>query len=123
MIKRMPTHCGDESCPSCVVAGDYIFLAHHGGGLDVKDIKHQARAIFESMKKTLASVGAALDDMVEIQLYLKNTADFGGAREVFLEYFADGFPARMTIVTEFLDESILCQMTGIAYKPQGKEIA
>jgi hypothetical protein len=25
MIKRIPTHCGDDTCPSWVVAGDYIF--------------------------------------------------------------------------------------------------
>jgi 2-iminobutanoate/2-iminopropanoate deaminase len=118
----MQTHCGDETCPSCVVAGDYIFLAHHGGGLDKKDIKHQARAIFESMKRTLASVGATLDDMVQIQLYLKDTADFDDAREVFFDYFTDGFPARMTVITQFLDDAILCQMTGIAYKPQDKEV-
>lgn len=31
MIIKMPTHCGDDTCSSCVVAGDYIFLAHHGG--------------------------------------------------------------------------------------------
>ena len=29
MLKRMPTHYGDETCASCAVAGDYIFLAHH----------------------------------------------------------------------------------------------
>jgi len=117
----MPPNCKDETCPSCVVAGDYIFLAHHGGGLDVKEIKHQARAIFESMKQTLTSVGATLDDMVQIQLYLKNTADFAPAREVFLEYFKNGFPARMTVIAQFLNDSILCQMTGIALKPQTKE--
>ena len=70
------------------------------------------------MRKTLSSVGATLDDMVQIQLYLKKTADFDDAREVFFEYFKDGFPARMTVITEFLDDEILCQMTGIAYKPQ-----
>ena len=118
MIERIQPNCGDETCPSCVVAGDYIFLAHHGGGLDVKEIKHQARAIFESVKQTLASAGATLDDMVQIQLYLKSTEDFDGAREVFFEYFKDGFPARMTVITEFLDDNIVCQMTGIAYKPE-----
>ena len=41
MIRRMPTHCGDETCSSCVVAGDYIFLAHHGGGQDKEDIIYQ----------------------------------------------------------------------------------
>ena len=44
MIQKMPTHCGDDTCSSCVVAGDYIFLAHHGGGQDVDDIVHQTRA-------------------------------------------------------------------------------
>lgn len=31
MLKRMPSNCGDDTCASCVVAGDYIFLGHHGG--------------------------------------------------------------------------------------------
>ena len=35
MVKKMPTHCGDDTCSSCVIAGDYIFLAHHGGGQDL----------------------------------------------------------------------------------------
>ena len=35
MIVKMPTHCGVDTCSSCVVVGDYIFLAHHGGGQDV----------------------------------------------------------------------------------------
>ena len=79
------------------------------------------RAIFELMKQTLESVGASLDDMVQVQLFLKDTADFNDARSVFFEYFKDGFPARMTSTTVFLDDACLCQMTGIAYKPQGKE--
>lgn len=36
MIKPMSAHYGDDTCSSCVVAGDYIFLAHHGGGQDGK---------------------------------------------------------------------------------------
>lgn len=117
MLKRMPSHYGDETCPSCVVAGDYIFLAHHGGGQDVNDIVHQMRATFEGMSQTLSTVGATLDNIVQIQLYLKNAEDFGAARGVFFEYFKDGFPARMTSTIEFLSNSALCQMTGIAYKP------
>lgn len=49
MIRKMPTHCGDDTCSSCVVAGDFIFLAHHGGGLDREDIIHQTRATIESI--------------------------------------------------------------------------
>jgi len=118
MINRMLTHCGDETCPSCVVAGDYIYITHHAGGFDMDDIKHQMKMTFENAKNTLASVGASLNDMVQIHLYLKNLDDFNGAREVFYDYFEkDNFPARMTSTTEFLDSSCLCMIDGIAYRP------
>lgn len=116
MIRRMPTHCGDETCSSCVVAGDYIFLAHHGGGQDKEDIIYQMRHTFEGMKKTLASVNATLYDMVQINLYLRDISDFRVAADVFLEYFKNGAPARMTTTTEFVGKTCLCQMDGIAYK-------
>jgi len=115
----MPTHCGDETCPSCVVAGDFIYLAHHAGGFDKQDITHQMRAAFEGMRNTLNSVGASLNDMVQINLYLKNlNDDFARAREVFHEYFDKGcFPARMTLPCGFLVPECLCMMDGVAYKP------
>lgn len=34
MITRLLTHCKDDTLSSCVIAGDFIFLAHHGGGQD-----------------------------------------------------------------------------------------
>jgi 2-iminobutanoate/2-iminopropanoate deaminase len=115
MIQRIPTHSDDATYSSCVVAGDFIFLAHHAGG--GTDIVSQMRATFESMKHTLSTVGATLDDMVQINLYLKNIEDFrGGARDVFYEYFKNGVPARMTTTTSFIGSSCLCQMDGIAYK-------
>jgi 2-iminobutanoate/2-iminopropanoate deaminase len=112
----MPTHCGDETCPSCVVAGDYIFLAHHAGGFDVDDVVHQTRITFDRVAETLASVGASLADMVQIRLYLRDTTDFRAAREVFFEYFQDGFPARMALTTEFIDPRCRCMVEGIAYR-------
>ena len=44
MILKMPKHYGDDTCSSCVVAGDFIFLAHHGGGQDVQDIVQEILA-------------------------------------------------------------------------------
>lgn len=116
-IKRMPTHCGDKTCSSCVIAGDYIYLAHHAEGFEKKDIKYQMRAVFERVKNTLAATGATLNDMVQIHLYLYNLSDFDRAIEVFNEYFdEDCFPARMTSTSEFLDKECLCMIDGVAYK-------
>ena len=124
MVKRMPTICGDDTCASCVVAGDFIFLAHHAGGHDKLDVEHQMRASFEGLKSTLNSVGATLNDMVQINLYLKTTDDFSKARDIFNEYFdKDAFPARMTTTTDFIGEGCLCMLDGVAYKQASAQIA
>ena len=118
MLARMPNHYGDDTVSACVQARDFIFLAHHGGGQDVDDIVHQTRATLESMANTLAKMGATLDDVVQLNFYIKNVSDFRKGADVFREYFKNGAPARMTVVTEFVGPTCLCQMDGIAYKPQ-----
>jgi len=119
MIMKIPNHHGDGTCSSCAVAGDFVYLAHHGGGHDKKDVEHQMRATFDSVRNTLTSVGATLNDMLQINLYLKDLEDFDKARAIFYEYFdKDRFPARMTSTTEFLDENCLCMMDGVAYRPK-----
>ena len=122
MLKKMPTHCGDDTCASCVVAGDFIFLAHHSGhnSRNGDDIADQVRNTFENIKHTLSTVNATLDDIVEVKFYLKSKDDFRKGRDVFTEYFKNGAPARMTIFTDFLDDNCLCMLDGIAYKPNNK---
>ena len=117
MITRIPARNGDDTYSQCVIAGDYIFLAHHAGGFDVRDIAHQTRACFESLKRTLEGVGATLDDMVQINYYIRSADDFDRGAEVFREYFRNGTPARMTHITGFLDDECLCMLDGIAYRP------
>ena len=116
----MPTHCQDDTMSSRVISGGYIFLAHHGGVQAVNDIVHQTRAALESMAHTLSTVGATLDDLVQVDLYIKNAAGLRRGRDVFKEYFKHGAPARMTVVTKFVGSNCLCQMDGIAYKPAAK---
>ena len=118
MLKRMPTHCKDNTCSSCVIAGDFIYLARHAGGYDKNDTAHQMRAAFESMKNTLHTVEATLNDMVQINLYMKDFSEFSIARDIFYEYFDQNhFPARMSLTTEFVDSRCLCMLDGVAYKP------
>lgn len=120
MLQKFPSHYGDDTCSSCVVAGDFIFLAHHGGGKNVNDIVHQTRASLESMARTLEKVGATLDDVVQINYYIKNVSDFRKGADTFREYFKNGAPARTTVVTEFIGQNCLCQVDGIAYRPINK---
>jgi 2-iminobutanoate/2-iminopropanoate deaminase len=117
MILRKPSHYGDDTCSSYVIAGDFIFLAHHSGGHERNDIVYQMEASFVNLRGTLHSIGASLEDVVQINLYLRDIKDFGLARDVFSNYFQqDGFPARMTTTTQFVNSTCLCMLDGIAYK-------
>ena len=44
--------------------------------------------------------------------------DFGKMKEIYRRYFNEGFPARTTIVTDFLDSACLIQIDVVAYKPK-----
>ena len=72
------------------------------------------------MAQTLSTVGAALGDIVQLNYYIKNVSDFRKGADVFRKYFKNGAPARMTVVTEFVGSTCLCQMDAVAYKPQEK---
>lgn len=121
MIARMPTHCGDETCASCVVAGEFVFLAHHAGGFESDDVAFQARACFDAMQRTLETVGASLGSLVQVNLYLRSAEDFERVRDVFFEYFENGYPARMTTTTDFVDAACLCMLDGVAYVGPSQE--
>ncbi|TLG76559.1 RidA family protein [Culicoidibacter larvae] len=129
MIKRLPTHVKDDTCAAAVIAGDFIFLAHHSGSIasaeaeqyDGKkgyqpDIVQQTRVCFDHLRITLENAGASLDDVVQLNYYIRNKDDFRTGADVFAEYFTDGAPARMTVITDFIDEECLCQIDGVAYK-------
>lgn len=70
------------------------------------------------MKKTLEKAGARLDDIVQLNFYIKNVEDFRRGADVFREYFPNGAPARTTVVTDFVGGNCLCQMDAVAYKPK-----
>ena len=59
---------------SYVQAGDFIFTSHQGGVGG--DVVSQLEAAFQSLKETLKAAGAGLDDVVKINLLLKDKEDF-----------------------------------------------
>lgn len=49
----------------------------------VLDIRAQTRAVVENIRDILASVGAGLGDVVEVQTFLVDMNDFGGYNAVY----------------------------------------
>ncbi len=82
------------------------------------DIRVQTRAVIENIRDILASAGAGLADLVEVNAYLVNMNDFGGYNSVYGEFFDVNGPARTTVAVHQLPHPhLLIEIKAIAYKP------
>ena len=82
------------------------------------DIRTQTRTVIENIRDILQSVGADLNDLVEISTFLVNMNDFGGYNEVYGEFFDFDGPARTTVAVHQLPHPhLLVEMKAIAYSP------
>jgi 2-aminomuconate deaminase len=83
------------------------------------DIRVQTAAALENIRDILNSVGAGLEDVVEITSYLVNMNDFAGYNEVYGKYFTQNGPARTTVAVHQLPHpQLLIEMRALAYKPE-----
>ncbi len=115
-------------------AGDFLFVSgtssrrpdNSFAGVEVDemgttrlDIREQTRAVIENIRGILESVGAGLEDLVEVSTFLVNMNDFGGYNEVYGEYFDYDGPARTTVAVHQLPHPhLLIEIKAVAYRPQ-----
>ncbi len=82
------------------------------------DIRVQTRAVIENIRDILQSVGAGLEDVVEISTFLVSMSDFAGYNEVYGDFFGYDGPARTTVAVHQLPHPhLLIEITARAYKP------
>ena len=114
-------------------AGDFLFVSGtsarradnsiagaevDGLGTTRLDIREQTRAVIENVRDILGSVGARLEDIVEVTTYLVNMNDFAGYNEVYGEFFAHTGPARTTVAVHQLPHPhLLIEIRALAHKP------
>jgi 2-aminomuconate deaminase len=85
-------------------------------GTATLDIREQTRAVIENISAILGSVGASLDDLVQITTYLVSMNDFGGYNEIYGSYFAEDGPTRTTVAVHQLPHPhLLIEMQAVAH--------
>jgi 2-iminobutanoate/2-iminopropanoate deaminase len=111
-IQHLPT---PHSYSTAVAAGDLVFLAlHRGFG---ERFTEQFDSTMDSLNYTLAQFDLTLASLVKVTVWLKYIQDLPEMEQRFRHYFEqDGYPARMTATTEFIDADCLLMIEGIAYR-------
>lgn len=83
------------------------------------DVREQTRAVIENIRSILQSVGADLNDIVDVTTYLVNMNDFGGYNEVYGEFFDFTGPARTTVAVHQLPHPhLLIEIKAVAFLPE-----
>jgi len=104
-----------------IVAGDYIFVAGQGpitpdGRVIRGTIAEQTRLTLENIREILHAAGAGLEDVVRVAAHLSelNEENFRQFNEVYMEYFREPYPARITVGSRLLGIDVEIEV--VAYK-------
>ncbi|HFC01367.1 MAG TPA: RidA family protein [Phaeodactylibacter sp.] len=114
--------------------GDFIYVSgtssrradntHAGANQDADgnwhlDIRVQTKAVIETIKSYLQSVGADLSDVIDFATYLVDMKDFEGYNEVYGTYFNhETGPTRTTVAVHQLPHpNLLIEVKVVAYRP------
>lgn len=67
------------------------------GALVEGTVAVQTRQIFTNLESVLAAAGRSLDNVVKVNVYLVDMADFAAMNEVYATMFTAPYPARSTV--------------------------
>jgi len=103
-----------------VVAGELVFcsgqigLDPNTGEFVQGGVKEQTVQVFQNLKAVLAAAGAALTDVVMVNVYLKNMNDFKDMNDVYATAFGEHKPARATVGVSELPKNALVEISCVA---------
>jgi 2-iminobutanoate/2-iminopropanoate deaminase len=89
--------------PAIAAQGPMLFVSAQGpfdpvtGQIESSDFRTQARQVFDNVSVLLEAAGASWADVVKVQIFLADFADFAAMNEVYSEYVSEPYPARTTV--------------------------
>ncbi|MFY9555904.1 MAG: Rid family detoxifying hydrolase [Blastocatellia bacterium] len=103
--ERAPQPIGPYS--QAIVAGETIYVAGQGPfdpktGKMPATFEDQAVQVLENIKAIVEGAGATLGDVVKVNVYLADLANFAKMNEIYKRYFTGDYPARATVGAQLL---------------------
>lgn len=127
------------NAPTCTLSTQTVSFSHYNnltaqlpidpktGRLVVGDVKEQARQCLKNIKAILESIDVPFDDIVKINIFLKNFSDIDAVNEVYTTFFPDSaiartvgyVPARTVIAASALPMDALVQIEAVVSHGDG----
>lgn len=123
MFEVIDTGIAPSSGPinDCVRAGQHVWLVvvaedPKTGAIIEGDIETQAHQALSNLKQAITAAGGALTDIVQVQIFLIDSADAPGMNRVYAQFFnTKPYPIRATVVVkELLAKGLRIEITATA---------
>lgn len=103
-----------------IVAGDTLYIAGQqgadSGGKLKAGIGDQTEATLEHIKQVVIKAGFEMKDVVSVNVYLSDIADFAAMNKVYTTFFPNPKPARTTIQAGALVNGAKVEISAIAVR-------
>lgn len=116
--KQAPAAIGPYS--QAVIAGNMVFVSGQipldpkTGQFVGDDIQSQTRQSLTNIKSILAEAGFTMDDIVKMNVSIKNMDDFAAMNEVYASFLTEPYPARAAVEVARLPKDALVEIEAIA---------
>src|SRR5438128_443058 len=106
-----------------VVAGDFVYVAGQGPtdpatGRKVEGgVQAETEQVLKNIQAILEAAGSSLANVVKVNVYLSDRADFKAMNEVYARFFPSEPPARTT-VQALPPVDIAVEIDCVAYRPR-----
>ena len=120
-----------KKAPKCPLSTQSVAFSHYNnisaqlplnaetGKIVSGGIKEQAVQCLENIKAIIESVGHVMDDVVKVNIYLKDIGDIDAVEGVYKAFFANGIPARRVVGVSALLKDALLQIDAIVANAEG----
>lgn len=119
----MPPRPGGGAPPpfsAAASAGDTVYLSGitDGGTALGGTTADAAKRVLDGLKRNAEAGGVSMDDLVWVQVFSSDLADYQTFNEVYRTYFKGPMPARAYIGTDKLLGGARFEVMGVAVKPR-----
>ena len=117
--KNAPSAIGAYS--QAVKAGGFMYvsgqipLAPESMEIVSEDFNVQIKQVLENLKAIIIDSDSKLSDVVKLNVYLKDLADFQSVNDVMSTVFEEPYPARAAVEVSRLPKDVLVEIDAIVY--------
>ena len=120
-----------DKAPKCPLSTQTVAFSHynhlsaqlpldpHTGAVVTGGVKEQTKQCLTNIKAIVESIGHVMDDVVKVNIFLKNISDINAMDEVYKEFFPGGIPARRIVGVADLPEQACIQIDAVVSNAEG----